>query len=86
MVLGQEDKAEKGDDRLCLELGHWKTKGTAPQSEDRFLHFGVMMRLTGAPARVISDPCLVSAAFPICRDDLGKEMRKMKKGLVFPFT
>lgn len=63
-----------------------KRDSSAKQSAGRFLGFGVTMGLTGAPARVLSGPCFVSAAFPICRDDLGKEMRKMKKGLVFPFT
>jgi len=85
MILGQEDKTEQRDDGLCLELGLWRTRGTA-ESPDRFLGFGVRMRLAGVPAQGTSGPRLPSVAFPICRDGLGEGMRKMKKSLVFPFT
>ena len=63
-----------------------KKDSSAKQGPDRFLGFGVRMRLARALAWGTSGPCLTSAALPICRDDLGEGTRKMKQGLVFLFT
>lgn len=62
-----------------------KRDSSAKQGPDRFGGFGVRI-LARALARGTSGLCCTSAAFPMCRDDLGQGMRQMKQGLVFAFT